>query len=144
MTCRMLLLFGLGAFALVGCKNQNQEPAARTEELYTPSYTSTSTNYTPLDTLDAAPTEDAATTYDVASDDSAEEFTVAPAETAEPDEPLSPVGGQVYTVQKGDTLYKLARQFYNDQARWRDIWEANRNRISDPDRIAIGTKLIIP
>jgi nucleoid-associated protein YgaU len=64
--------------------------------------------------------------------------------TGEADEPLAPIGGQVYTVQKGDTLYKLARRFYNDQSRWRDIWEANRNRIPDPDKIAVGMKLIIP
>ncbi len=60
------------------------------------------------------------------------------------DEPLSPAGGQVYTVQKGDSLYELARRFYNDQSRWREIWEANKNRLADPDKLQVGMKLIIP
>jgi nucleoid-associated protein YgaU len=47
-------------------------------------------------------------------------------------------------VQKGDTLYKVARRFYNDQSRWREIWEANKTRLPDPDKLPIGIKLIIP
>ena len=57
---------------------------------------------------------------------------------------MSPAGGQVYTVQKGDSLYELARRFYNDQSRWREIWEANKNRLADPDKLQVGMKLIIP
>jgi nucleoid-associated protein YgaU len=136
MTYRMLLLLSLGAFALAGCKNQNQETAAHSEEPYTPSYTS-------LDALDAAPMEDT-TTHQAAPSDAGADVTIAPAEDTQPDELLNPAGGQVYTVQKGDTLYKLARHFYNDQARWRDIWEANKNRLADPDKLSVGMKLIIP
>ena len=47
-------------------------------------------------------------------------------------------------MQKGDTLFSLARKFYDDQARWKDIWEANRTRLPDPDRLSVGMKLIIP
>jgi nucleoid-associated protein YgaU len=53
-------------------------------------------------------------------------------------------GARTHIVQKGDTLYKLARQYYNDQGRWKDIWEANRARVPDKDKLEVGTKLIIP
>jgi len=121
-----LFLLGLSALLLAGCQNKNQEPAAHQEEPYTPSYTQ-------LDTMDAAPVADTLTTYEP-----------PPAEPAPSDEILDPVGGRVYTVQKGDTLYKLARRYYNDQARWRDIWEANKTRLRDPDQLQVGMKLIIP
>jgi nucleoid-associated protein YgaU len=130
-----LLLLSLGALALAGCQNQNQEPAARSEEPYTPSYAS-------LDALEATPVADPTT--DVAPPGEPLADTGAPAQADQLDEPLSPAGGQVYTVQKGDTLYELARRFYNDQARWREIWEANKNRLADPDKLQVGMKLIIP
>jgi hypothetical protein len=47
-----------------------------------------------------------------------------------------------YTVQRGDTLGKIARQLYGDPARYTLIVEANR--IPDPDRLAVGQRLIIP
>lgn len=53
-------------------------------------------------------------------------------------------GGQSYTVQRGDTLYKLARQFYGDQARWRDIYNANSGQIPNPNQLPAGITLIIP
>ena len=135
MTHRTLLLLGLGALVFAGCENNNQQAAARSEEPYTPSYTS-------LDSMDSAPVAD--TTYEPPPSEPSGHTAAAQPAASDADEPRAPVGGQVYTVQKGDTLYKLARRFYNDQARWRDIWQANRNRISDPDQIAIGMKLIIP
>jgi nucleoid-associated protein YgaU len=51
---------------------------------------------------------------------------------------------RVHVVHKGDTLYKLARTYYNDQSRWRDIWQANRASIPNKDRLSIGTRLVIP
>lgn len=53
-------------------------------------------------------------------------------------------GGRTHTVQKGDTLYKLARQYYNDQARWKDIYEANRAEMGSPNQIRVGQRLVIP
>jgi nucleoid-associated protein YgaU len=52
--------------------------------------------------------------------------------------------GRHHTVAKGDTLYSLARKYYGDQRRWRDIYEANRSLISDPNKIYVGQRLIIP
>ena len=54
-------------------------------------------------------------------------------------------GGRVHTVAKKETLYSIARTYYNgDHHRWRDIYEANRADISDPNRIRVGQKLVIP
>ncbi len=135
-----LFLLSLAILLFAGCENQNQQPAAHQEEPYTPPQAS-------LDSMDAAPVSDRLATYEPPP----AEMTVEPTAAGAPDsadgssdELLTPAGGQVYTVQKGDTLYRLARRFYNDQARWRDIWEANQTRLRDPDQLPMGTKLIIP
>jgi osmotically-inducible protein OsmY len=54
-------------------------------------------------------------------------------------------GGQrQYTVQSGDTLSKIAKQFYGDANAYNKIFEANRNILSDPDKIQPGQNLVIP
>ncbi len=58
--------------------------------------------------------------------------------------PMTPSEPRYHTVAKSDTLYGLARAYYNDQRRWKDIYEANRSAISDPNRIRIGQRLEIP
>ena len=53
--------------------------------------------------------------------------------------------GAVYVVRPKDTLYTIARAHYSgDHTKWRLIYEANRERISDPNLIYVGMKLIIP
>jgi uncharacterized protein YidB (DUF937 family) len=49
-----------------------------------------------------------------------------------------------YTVAAGDSLSKIAKRFYGDANLWKQIFEANRDRISDPDRIHPGQVLRIP
>ena len=49
---------------------------------------------------------------------------------------------KVYTVKRGDTLGRIARKFYGDAARYPLIVSANR--INDPDRLAVGRRLVIP
>ena len=135
------LLLALGTLFAVGCENKNQQADAHLEEPYVPEQRTT------LDGMDATPGPESAGTVEPLAD---EPFELAQATSSAPpaepveDEVLAPVGGQVYTVQKGDTLYALARRFYSDQARWRDIWEANKTRLPDPDQLQIGMKLIIP
>lgn len=51
---------------------------------------------------------------------------------------------QTYTVAKGDTLSAIAKKFYGKSSRWRVIFEANTDRISNPDLIQIGQVLKIP
>ncbi len=54
------------------------------------------------------------------------------------------VGSRYHTVARKDTLYGLARTYYNDPAKWRDIYDANRAMLSDPNRIRVGQRLVIP
>ncbi len=51
---------------------------------------------------------------------------------------------QWYTVQSGDTLSKIARQFYGDPGKYMLIFESNRPMLSDPDKIYPGQMLRIP
>lgn len=55
-----------------------------------------------------------------------------------------PVPAQVYEVKSGDTLSKIAKQFYGDASKYPRIFEANRNQLSDPNLIKPGQKLQIP
>ncbi len=65
---------------------------------------------------------------------------------ADPDEdPLRiDEDGRTHTVRSGETLAAIARQYYGDANRWRDIFQANRQTIGDPNRLSVGTELIIP
>ncbi|HZE18850.1 MAG TPA: LysM peptidoglycan-binding domain-containing protein [Candidatus Angelobacter sp.] len=49
-----------------------------------------------------------------------------------------------YTVKKGDTLSKIAREIYGDADEWLKIFEANRDEVEDPDEIQPGQKLKLP
>lgn len=49
-----------------------------------------------------------------------------------------------YTVEKGDTLSHVAKQFYGKAALWKTIFDANRDQIEDPDLIQPGQVLRIP
>ncbi|HVF64080.1 MAG TPA: peptidoglycan-binding protein LysM [Casimicrobiaceae bacterium] len=51
---------------------------------------------------------------------------------------------QYYTVVSGDTLSKIAKQFYGDANQYQKIFEANRPMLSHPDKIYPGQKLRIP
>lgn len=50
----------------------------------------------------------------------------------------------IHTVQPGDTLRGLAARFLGDERRWREIFEANRETIRDPNLIRPGMELTIP
>ena len=50
-------------------------------------------------------------------------------------------GDDTYTVKSGDTLSKIGQQH---GVAWRDIFEANRDQLADPDSISPGQKLRIP
>ena len=52
--------------------------------------------------------------------------------------------GQTYTVKAGDTLSKIAKQFYGNANDYNKIFEANKDQLSSPDRINVGQELKIP
>lgn len=51
---------------------------------------------------------------------------------------------QTYTVKPGDTLSKIAKQFYGDLNAYMQIFEANRDKLTDPNMIKVGQVLTIP
>ena len=48
------------------------------------------------------------------------------------------------TVQPGDSLSKIAKREYGDGNKWRAIFDANRDKIKDPDLIHPGQVLTLP
>ena len=51
---------------------------------------------------------------------------------------------QTYTVKSGDTLSKIAKEHLGDANAYMAIFEANRDQLSDPDKIKPGQVLKIP
>jgi nucleoid-associated protein YgaU len=51
---------------------------------------------------------------------------------------------RTYTVQPGDSLSKISRQFYGDANKYMKIFEANKDKLSDPDKVRAGMDLVIP
>ncbi|NML35964.1 LysM peptidoglycan-binding domain-containing protein [Chitinophaga sp. G-6-1-13] len=51
-------------------------------------------------------------------------------------------GEQVYEVKSGDSLSKIAKNYPG--VSWKDIFEANKDQIKDPNLIYPGQKLKIP
>jgi nucleoid-associated protein YgaU len=47
-------------------------------------------------------------------------------------------------VASGDTLSKLAARYYGNGRDYMRIFEANRDVLTDPDRIRVGQRLRIP
>ncbi len=51
---------------------------------------------------------------------------------------------QYYTIEKGDTLSKIADRYYGDPQKYRELFDANKEVIQDPDKIYPGQKIRIP
>jgi LysM repeat protein len=58
--------------------------------------------------------------------------------------PTTPTGGQTYTVKSGDSLSKIAKHIYGDANKWHRIYEANKDKIKNPDLIHPGQEFTIP
>ena len=56
----------------------------------------------------------------------------------------STAAARTYTVQPGDSLSKISKQFYGDANKYMKIFEANKDKLSDPDQIKAGMNLLIP
>jgi nucleoid-associated protein YgaU len=53
-------------------------------------------------------------------------------------------GGKTYTVKAGDSLSKIAKEFYGDANQYMKIFEANKDKLKDPNLIHPGQQLTIP
>ncbi len=49
-----------------------------------------------------------------------------------------------YTVQAGDSLSKIAKQFYGDANKYMKIFDANKDQLDDPNKVQVGQELTIP
>lgn len=132
---------------LTACAQQTQKPQP-TDEPYVGSGRMDNMNST------GAPP----TTADSGTDSAMSEPTYTGSESAEPAPKPQPKPknttaakpkttaskNRSYTVQKGDTLSEIAKKYYGDANKWRTIYNANKSKISDPKKLKVGTKLIIP
>ncbi len=126
----MLVVVG-SVISLVGCqdKNKNMEPdqsaqldyGALQPELY--ATTAPSVSEPPAVTADYQTYNQPVKTYEA---------------------PQTSPPGSTHVVAKGDTLYQLARHYYDDASRWRTIYDANRDTLSSPNKLYVGQKLMIP
>lgn len=64
----------------------------------------------------------------------------APAAEAGPEEN----NGKTYTVESGDTLWKISEEVYGNGSNYMKIFEANKDLLDSPDRIFPGQELVIP
>lgn len=55
--------------------------------------------------------------------------------------PEAESSGTTYTVQSGDSLSKIGSKY---GVSWQKIFEANRDKLNDPDKIQPGQELTIP
>ncbi|HSN72826.1 MAG TPA: peptidoglycan-binding protein LysM [Steroidobacteraceae bacterium] len=51
---------------------------------------------------------------------------------------------EFYVIERGDSLWKIAKKYYSDGNKWPQLFEANKEVILDPDKIFPGQKIRIP
>jgi nucleoid-associated protein YgaU len=51
---------------------------------------------------------------------------------------------ETYEVKSGDSLSKIAKKVYGNANEWKQIFEANKDVLKDPDKIFPGQKLKLP
>ena len=56
----------------------------------------------------------------------------------------APQAGSTYTVKKGDCLWKIAKQYYDNGSDYSKIYELNKDKISNPNLIYPGQVLTMP
>ena len=73
-------------------------------------------------------------------------MTVAPPAKKAPAEapPAPEAEADFYTVKAGDSLSKIAKEYYGDAMKYPAIFEANKPMLKDPDKIYPGQVLRIP
>ena len=70
-------------------------------------------------------------------------ITQTPTVIEEPIAPKQPIL-KTYTIQKGDTLSKVSQKYYGTTRKWKAIYDANRDKISNMNSLKVGTQIIIP
>ncbi len=146
-----------GNAGYVGGKGQYQEPARKTRKVYVLELTK------PIpegevkkveEEIKSAPQQEVAQAPAAAVEQQQEEpqRIVIPkiedepvAETAAAKvEEVGPATEQTYTVLKDDTLQKIAKKFYGSYGKWIKIYEANKEKLKNPNVVRPGTVIVIP
>ena len=69
---------------------------------------------------------------------------LAPAPAAAAPAATAASASKTYKVQAGDTLSKIAQEFYGNANEYNRIFEANRDKLPSADKIQVGQELVIP
>lgn len=106
----------------------------------------------PVENLDIVVDDDAATVYGQVESTTLKEKVILIVGNTEGiatvDDRLSVINNEpeatFYTVQKGDSLSKIAKEHYGDMMKYPVIFEANKPMLTSPDLIYPGQVLRIP
>lgn len=67
-----------------------------------------------------------------------------PAATVFQENPTDPPAGRKHRVRDGDTLRSIARRYLGDEARYLEVFAANRHLLAHPELLPLGAELTIP
>ena len=69
-----------------------------------------------------------------------------PVPEKKPEEPIEPKpqAPKTHVVAAGESLSLIAKKYYNDPLKWDAIYQANKDKIADPDVIQPGQEFVIP
>jgi tetratricopeptide (TPR) repeat protein len=68
----------------------------------------------------------------------------APVARPPPAAAAAPAPMQVHVVQAGENLGAISSRYYGTPAKWKNIFNANRERVPDANNLRVGTRLDIP
>ena len=77
-------------------------------------------------------------------DDIVADFPVDPMLASGTPRAKTQTGDRTYTVKQGDTLSKISKQFYGNANDYMRIFNANKDKLKDPDHVNVGQELKIP
>ena len=69
---------------------------------------------------------------------------VAVAKKEEPAPTVNPKSTGTHVVQPGDTLWAIAKKYYGNGNQYTKIFNANKDKIKNPNLIYPGQQLVIP
>ena len=58
--------------------------------------------------------------------------------------PAIPANATVHLIQDGETLSDIASDYLGSAHKWMQIWEANKTRLPNPNRLKVGVSIVIP
>ena len=58
--------------------------------------------------------------------------------------PTIPENATAHLIQDGETLSDIASDYLGSPHKWIEIWEANKTRIPNPNRLKVGVAIVIP